>query len=439
MSETIDASATKQFFVHMITRDILLQDCILDLIDNSLDGVNRWLATRAPEEVPLEAERYRGFAVSLQIGENAFSICDNCKGISVTMAKERVFHFGRPTAAEAAFEHSIGLYGIGMKRALFKMGKHAVVRSSTEEEAFEVVIDVAAWEAKAEWTFELDRVDRFEPGTEIRIDKLTDEARQELPTPQFLSLLQKYIARDYSFFLQKGMQISVNGPPITPYRFELKTGGDLAPVNYTFADDGVTVEILAGLAGIPPDDEGPESGVSDVDYFGWFILCNDRVILAADKSERTGWGDEGFPKWHPQYNGFMGIASFSSADPRKLPWATTKRDVDRLNPVYRRALAKMKIATQQYIDYSGARKASLAEAKALEIAATSVPLNQLPKGDQMRTPNFAAQAQYVSVCYQAKKTDVKRAGSALGSPNMPATRVGLKTFEYFLRNETGES
>lgn len=32
------AFPTKAFFVRMITRDISLEDCILDLIDNSVDG-----------------------------------------------------------------------------------------------------------------------------------------------------------------------------------------------------------------------------------------------------------------------------------------------------------------------------------------------------------------------------------------------------------------
>jgi hypothetical protein len=35
------ANPTKAFFVRMITRDISLEDCILDLIDNSVDGAWR--------------------------------------------------------------------------------------------------------------------------------------------------------------------------------------------------------------------------------------------------------------------------------------------------------------------------------------------------------------------------------------------------------------
>ena len=34
-----DASPTKAFFVRMLTRDISLDDCILDLVDRSADAI----------------------------------------------------------------------------------------------------------------------------------------------------------------------------------------------------------------------------------------------------------------------------------------------------------------------------------------------------------------------------------------------------------------
>ncbi|MBS0481598.1 MAG: hypothetical protein JSR96_05480 [Proteobacteria bacterium] len=39
--DTARASPTKAFFVRMLTRDIELQDAILDLLDNCLDGILR--------------------------------------------------------------------------------------------------------------------------------------------------------------------------------------------------------------------------------------------------------------------------------------------------------------------------------------------------------------------------------------------------------------
>jgi hypothetical protein len=38
---TVKAYPRKQFFIEMFTRDITLEDCILDLIDNSMDSYLR--------------------------------------------------------------------------------------------------------------------------------------------------------------------------------------------------------------------------------------------------------------------------------------------------------------------------------------------------------------------------------------------------------------
>ena len=40
-TKIIHADPTKDFFVKMITRDIDLQDCIFDLLDNAIDGARR--------------------------------------------------------------------------------------------------------------------------------------------------------------------------------------------------------------------------------------------------------------------------------------------------------------------------------------------------------------------------------------------------------------
>ena len=41
MIKKANAHPTKDFFVKMITKDIALEDCLLDLIDNCIDGARR--------------------------------------------------------------------------------------------------------------------------------------------------------------------------------------------------------------------------------------------------------------------------------------------------------------------------------------------------------------------------------------------------------------
>jgi hypothetical protein len=41
LPDSARAYPTKEFFIEMFTRDISLEDCILDLIDNSIDSLIR--------------------------------------------------------------------------------------------------------------------------------------------------------------------------------------------------------------------------------------------------------------------------------------------------------------------------------------------------------------------------------------------------------------
>ena len=53
--ENIDASPVKRFFVEMLTRDIQIEDAILDLLDNCVDGILRSnLQSRDDSETPYE-------------------------------------------------------------------------------------------------------------------------------------------------------------------------------------------------------------------------------------------------------------------------------------------------------------------------------------------------------------------------------------------------
>ena len=161
MSEVVDASPTKQFFIEMITRDIDLQSCVLDLIDNCLDGATRTVAARKKTLGKVVAvEKYDGFVVQLTVNKTQFVIKDNCGGISIKAAKEVAFHLGKPAYADKENSAVIGAYGIGMKRAVFKLGKNIDIDSSTVDEGFTIKIDVPAWEKEAGWNSSLHRTNR---------------------------------------------------------------------------------------------------------------------------------------------------------------------------------------------------------------------------------------------------------------------------------------
>jgi hypothetical protein len=431
---------TKDFFVFMITKDITLEDCIFDLIDNAVDGARKALA--AGREQPEGEGMFRGFCVTITANAVEFVIRDNGSGISIAEAERVAFRFGREMSAKPETAHGIGLYGIGMKRAMFKIGRLIEVKSSTTTESFASVIDVNAWLTKKdEWAFELESASATEPGTSIKITQLTDEVARDLRDPVFISRLRKVISRDYSLILQDGFSIIVNNEPVHPFIFTLLSGGEFRPVSRSYSDDGVGVTIYSGFAHTPAADLDPDEYSRTPDeYWGWFVACNERVVLAADKTERTVWGVDGFAKWHPQFNGFMGIVHFDSDDPRKLPWTTTKRGVDLLAPVYRRAVGEMQKATNDFIRYTNTRKAFVEEAKSKESQARPLPLTALSPSETLVTPKFERETPRIrvsTISYQRPTAIVEKAKAALGRPSMSNRDMGGATFDYYVKQELG--
>lgn len=446
MTEKADASPAKEFFIRMITRDIALDDCMLDLVDNSIDGAKRVIEARG--EDPRAAGSFHGFWVELGFTEKEFLIKDNCGGISISEAKDYAFHFGRRLDIERQPDDSIGIYGIGMKRAMFKIGRNIDIGSSTKDDSFTVSIEVEAWEKEPGWIFDLEPGEPWpEPGTSIEIAALNSGAKADFRDAAFENALRTTIARDYSLFLQRGLQISVNSVPVPPLEFSLRSGEDFEPARVTYSDRGeedgaeVVVEIAAGMAGPPPDPEEDlaQLNFKDVDRWGWFVLCNDRVVLAGDKTNRTVWGDDGFTRWHPQYNGFLGIVQFYSRDPGALPWTTTKRDVDETEPVYRRAVTRMKELTAPYIEYTNARKANPEEAKRRERSTTPRAIADVEVRSAMKLPSIArSRIKMGNVLYRKPVDELRLAGEALGEESMSYKDIGIKTFEYFFDREVGD-
>lgn len=431
----IHADATKDFFVTMITRDISLRDCIFDLLDNAIDG-----ARRKPGED--STKPFGGHDIRLSFDSNAFRIGDNCGGIRLSDAIDYAFHFGRRPNSPADVKGGIGLYGIGMKRAIFKIGRRCEVTSHAEDASFQVSIDVDEWEAKPDWDFEYSDIPRVEGrGTQIEITRLNDGVREMFGDPVFKNELMKDIARDYAFFIQQGLRILVDGEEVPSYRFQLRQSDQVTPSVEQYEDDGVTVRILAGVVDDLPDDVPDELRPDKVDRYGWFVVCNDRVVLAADKGEETIWGVDDFNVWHPQYNGFAGFVFFHADDQRKLPWTTTKRELDASSPLYRRTVTRMKSVTEVFIDYTNRRKHDIEAAKAAEAPRVQVDVSMLRQSQQFRLPSISSTAtrpDMVNITYRRDKRQVEEVKKHLGNLGMSARDVGVKTFEYFREVELGK-
>lgn len=106
-TKMIKANPTREFFVNMLVRDILLKQAIIELIDNSIDGAR----------TIKKDNDFTGLKIAVDFDGDSFCIRDNCGGIPLDVAQEYAFRFGRPKEKETGNNETTGIFGIGMKPA----------------------------------------------------------------------------------------------------------------------------------------------------------------------------------------------------------------------------------------------------------------------------------------------------------------------------------
>ena len=354
-----EASPTKQFFVSMLTRDISLADAILDLVDNCLDG-----ALRVADGDKVD---YTKHFVRVALSKDHFSISDNCGGIPRDVAKNYAFKMGREADDDRdADTETIGMYGVGMKRAIFKMGREALVQTRHGDDTFEVPItsswlDAKGWEPLPINEPREAQVELAEPGTTICVSKLYEGVSRHFANDAFLNEVATAISQHFTMFLQWGLRVELNDKVVAPIHVEvLVSPREDGPAPYIFRKtiEDVTVSITVGLNTSRKldgdDDDDPDfSGQRSSAMAGWTVLCNDRAVIVGDKSRLTGWGDLPLiPMYHPQFSVITGIIEFRSKNAEKLPVTTTKRALDTSSEIWLESLVKMKEGMRVWISYT---------------------------------------------------------------------------------------
>jgi len=436
VTNRVDATPTKHFFVHMLTRDIKLEAAIVDLVDNSIDGAVRLRGKQGD---------FTGLFVSLEVNSSHFSIVDNCGGIPVEVAQNYAFRFGRPADAPVT-EHSLGRYGVGMKRALFKIGSRFTVRSTAETSQFELTVDVARWlEESDNWSFELSEcrtdlatIPVADRGTVIRVEELDPNVAKRFCSNTFLAEIAAEIRNRHALIMEQGIVISLNGIPIQVNLNTLLQSDTLRPIYRKREFDvgrehKVHLSVYAGVS------------KSDVRMAGWYIYCNGRMILGPDQTDQTGWGADkpaSIPRFHPQYSRFRGFAFFNSADPALLPWNTTKTGVDADSPIFLAARAEMIDATRPVINFLNDLDRELDEPsdrqhlRRVVERAEARQLNLIPEQETFQRPRVAKierGPQMGTIQFKKPQVTIEMVKEVLGvTTNKEA---GEATFDYFVEVE----
>lgn len=433
--KNINAQPTKDLFISMLTKDLPLEDAISDLVDNSVDGARRIHNN----------QDYKDQWVRIEAMENHFKIDDNCGGITVDDARKYAFRFGRAEDMPQT-PGSIGRFGIGMKRALFKLGNNFRVVSTTKNSKFVVEVDVNEWKEKEEeeWQFvfrELEEglkdVPTTRRGTSITVTSLDKSVSQSFGNTFFVNRLIKELELHHLFSIDKGLEIRINGHRLKTRSLLVLQSKELKPAywEYTF-DDQVKVKAYAGIH------------TSDLEAGGWYIFCNGRLVLGPDQTLTTGWGDREImkiPKYHGQYDRFRGYIFFDSDDAALLPWNTTKTSVDVDSPKWKYVRAEMIKLMRPVCDFlnkihqerqrkdaetdEGPLEKAVEAAKPVELssASTSKIFTAPKSAPKVRLPGMGR------IQYYKSMDEINRVKQALRVQTLK--EVGEKTFEYYLKTE----
>jgi hypothetical protein len=345
----INQGIDPRYLQSILTKDVTVLEGIFDLIDNSIDAARDRLldAAVASDEYGLPAS-YEGLEVSLRFAKTSITFRDNGSGITEQDLTNRTFVIG------AATHHRFGLgwFGIGLKRSLIRLGKTYLLHT-----------DDGSTSSKIEFNAS-DMLDR--PGvplvghrlrskkktrTIVHISDLRDGVRHEIGAEDWLDIVRKNLARRYGIFVAKGLKLTVNGKAVPVFGPAIRLKGPVERKSTNFpAKDGVRVFIDSGmhadyrLTG-EKDYSTVKSKIASLsDQYGWYFVCNDRIVKVASRDRHLGWKTS----WHPEYNGFVGWVRFVAEDPEKLPWDTKKTSIEPSAPVFRQIVDSLQNLADAY-------------------------------------------------------------------------------------------
>lgn len=432
---TFPADPTKEFFVEMLTRDVRLAPALQDLVDNSIDG-----ALRAGQG-DLE-----GYWVDLKMDGDSFVIEDNCGGIPFDIAQNYAFRFGRPPGVGTS-HGSLGRFGVGMKRSLFKLGHKFTIHTTTPSVSYDVAVDLREWVVDPEWNFPCtNKVDHAPPlgleecGTKLVSSDLRDEVKIELESTTFWTNLKNLLRKTYRKMLQEGFMIKVQGEALSAPLIELISGEGIEPAtkSITYRPEGSPKDVtLTAVVGIVRKGDMLEAG--------WYVFCNDRLVVEAAKTPDYGFERGGpFPSPHPQYARFRGFLYIDCDDTAQLPWTTAKHDIDTTRAVFRKARAELMFPLAREVrvfldDIKAEVQENKEDTRPLMSAIAKAPQKVVQKevakaaSRSFKRPAFVDAPKdpndTVSIQYRRPKTLVNRAMKKLKVDS--AAKVGEKTFDLY--------
>ena len=429
--DVIDASPTKELFIKILTVDINLEDGILDLLDNSVDGYIR-------NEIKERRE------IKIDISPERFVISDTCGGINYDFLKNHAFRFGVEELSRA--HATLGVYGIGLKRSIFKIGNDMAMETDDGKTYSKVVLNVEKWRVSDRWTIPFDTSDSRlgddeKPYTKIEITTLHDDIAAKFALVSFINDLDDAISKTYSKIIEEKVDIYLNNKIVDPYSLDFTFSELYTPSRATETREGVTIDITCGVS-------PRKSRAEEFERRGWNVFFNDRLILRDDRTAVTGWSGEKeeLPQFHQRYNEFTGVVFLTSEDPSKLPLNTRKNGFNTDTKIYQEILDLMIRQAKDVVKYLNEKYKDQGE-KLEEIEEEvnetveedtetheKVPLGQIAVGTTFKARHWTRQREeFANIQYKKPKTLVELVKKHIKAGSWK--NAGEKTFDYYVEME----
>lgn len=409
--DRINAMPRKTLFIDILTRDVSAKDSIFDLIDNSVDAYIRNGLKERRE-------------VKLTISQDKFAIRDNCGGIERDFLMNDVFRFGVEELGEK--KPTLGIYGLGLKRALLKIGRNIRMETDDLTTNCKVEWDVDKWKEIEEteeeaWQIPFEtrqsQLSAHDKGyTKISITNLDKQIQKAFDSPTFINDIKRFIRITYTNFMRKNISFLVNGRVIPPYEIRARCDGKYRPakIRKSIGDVNVTV-----ICFVDPREAEKKRARIEPEKRGWNVFFNKRLLLAGDTTPTTGWtGTKGkLPKYHSLFNEFRGFVYIDSEDTSKLPVNTAKNGLNTETPVYQEVLNLMINTAKPVVDYLTRKYPKEKE-----------ELDNIEREVEGAAPEERGEPTFISI-------DEVEDGSRFGAPARPGPRITVAKISYTRERE----
>lgn len=301
---SIKAAFTKEFAIGAMRKDVTIKAAIFDLIDNSI-------------EAAIINGGVRGRIISIKTTDDKFMILDDCGGVEPDKIND-IFKIGYRSG-------SLG-FGIGMKRAIIKLGNKANITSLNANKSFNIFFDINNCK-NAEWDLSVKEIKRESEkpfGLEISILQLNSEVKTYFKRGECNELGQA-ISRRYRNFINNGLIIKLNG--VTVPKYKIKEEADKSSPIYKINKN---VEVQIKLY----------SRISSTEESGWDVFINNKCVCERERSNEIQWSrikkQSGY-----SYKRFVGEVFITGINVRELPVTSTKDRIDFESDIMREVIKYM--------------------------------------------------------------------------------------------------